>query len=422
MSAYPEMAQITHQAHNCNRDLAATIPTELRSNRRTLLTSTRWLALITGFCAAIGACTEPPEAPKPSTAPVYQSERLQFPAQHPQLKLLKLEPARPAQMEKIELPARIVWNEEKTQRVYSAFAGRVSAIHADLGQQVTAGQVLARLSSPEFGAAQAEARRAQTDLSLASQTHERHKKLFEIGVVARKELDQSAAELQRAEAEFERSQNRIKIYETQTQVNLDLALRSAIPGVVVERNINPSQELRPDLAQTPLFVVTDPTNLWVQIDAQERDLAYVKPGNLLEVRVPSLGERVYPARLAVIGEQIDPITRSIKLRAVVSNLDRSLNSEMLAKAAYQKHIVGLLEVPSAAVFLKDRQHAVFIAINATTFELREVEVAELGTSRTIIRSGIKEGESVVVQNALLLSREIKFAEDSIKANQVKNKP
>ncbi|NCX22144.1 MAG: efflux transporter periplasmic adaptor subunit, partial [Betaproteobacteria bacterium] len=76
--------------------------------------------------------------------------------------------------------------------------------------------------------------------------------------------------------------------------------------------------MRPDLAQTPLFVLSDPSSLWVQIDAQERDLAYFKPGSMLEIRVASLGERVYPARLAVIGEQIDPITRSIKLRAVVN--------------------------------------------------------------------------------------------------------
>ncbi len=422
MSACLEMARKAHQSKQAYRDLSARIPATLRCHHRAFLASAQRLVVLGCFCAAIAACTEALEAPKPSNSPIYQSGRLEFPEQHPQLKLLALASARPAQMEKIELPARIVWNEERTQRVYSAFAGRVSAIHADLGQQVSAGQVLARLSSPEFGAAQAEAKRAQTDLSLANQTHERQKKLFEIGVVARKELDQSAAELQRAEAEFERSQSRIKLYEPQAQVNLELALRAAISGVVVERNINPSQELRPDLAQTPLFVLSDPSSLWVQIDAQERDLAYFKPGSMLEIRVASLGERVYPARLAVIGEQIDPITRSIKLRAVVNNVDRSLKSEMLAKAIYPKQSVGLLEVPSTAVFLKGRQHAVFIALNATTFELREVEVAELGASRTILRSGIKEGESVVVQNALLLSREIKFAEDSVKANQAKNKP
>jgi len=371
---------------------------------------------------ALASCTEQTETPKAPSSPVYQRGGLHYPEQHPQLKLLALSPVRQAQVEKIELPARLVWNEEKTQRVYSAFSGRVGVISVDLGQQVSTGQVLAKLSSPEFGAAQSEAQRAQADLSLARQTNERQQKLFEIGVIARKELDQSNAELKRNEAAFELAQNRIKIYENPSAINLELALRAALNGVVVERNINPSQELRPDLNQAPLFVISDPTSLWLQIDAQERDLASLSPGSAIDVKVSALGERVYPARLSVVGEQIDPVTRSIKLRAIVSNLDRSLKSEMLAKAVYQKQSKGLLEVPSAAVFLRGKQHAVFVAVSSASFELREVDVAELGTDRTLIRTGLQEGEQVVTQNALLLLREIKFAEDSSNVNPMKGKP
>lgn len=371
---------------------------------------------------ALASCTEQTETPKAPSSPVYQRGGLHYPEQHPQLKLLALSPVRQAQVEKIELPARLVWNEEKTQRVYSAFSGRVGVISVDLGQQVSTGQVLAKLSSPEFGAAQSEAQRAQADLSLARQTNERQQKLFEIGVIARKELDQSNAELKRNEAAFELAQNRIKIYENPSAINLELALRAALNGVVVERNINLSQELRPDLNQAPLFVISDPTSLWLQIDAQERDLASLSPGSAIDVKVSALGERVYPARLSVVGEQIDPVTRSIKLRAIVSNLDRSLKSEMLAKAVYQKQSKGLLEVPSAAVFLRGKQHAVFVAVSSASFELREVDVAELGTDRTLIRTGLQEGEQVVTQNALLLLREIKFAEDSSNVNPMKGKP
>jgi len=371
---------------------------------------------------ALASCTEQTETPKAPSSPVYQRGGLHYPEQHPQLKLLALSPVRQAQVEKIELPARLVWNEEKTQRVYSAFSGRVGIISVDLGQQVSTGQVLAKLSSPEFGAAQSEAQRAQADLSLARQTNERQQKLFEIGVIPRKELDQSNAELKRNEAAFELAQNRIKIYENPSAINLELALRAALNGVVVERNINPSQELRPDLNQAPLFVISDPTSLWLQIDAQERDLASLSPGSAIDVKVSALGDRVYPARLSVVGEQIDPVTRSIKLRAIVSNLDRSLKSEMLAKAVYQKQSKGLLEVPSAAVFLRGKQHAVFVAVSSASFELREVDVAELGTDRTLIRTGLKEGEQVVTQNALLLLREIKFAEDSANVNPMKGKP
>lgn len=381
----------------------------------------KYLALLL-VTIALASCTEQTETPKAPSSPVYQRGGLHYPEQHPQLKLLALSPARQAQVEKIELPARLVWNEEKTQRVYSAFSGRVGIISADLGQQVSTGQVLAKLSSPEFGAAQSEAQRAQADLSLARQTNERQQKLFEIGVIARKELDQSNAELKRNEAAFELAQNRIKIYENPSAINLELALRAALNGVVVERNINPSQELRPDLNQAPLFVISDPTSLWLQIDAQERDLASLSPGSAIDVKVSALGDRVYPARLSVVGEQIDPVTRSIKLRAIVSNLDRSLKSEMLAKAVYQKQSKGLLEVPSAAVFLRGKQHAVFVAVSSASFELREVDVAELGTDRTLIRTGLKEGEQVVTQNALLLLREIKFAEDSANVNPMKGKP
>jgi cobalt-zinc-cadmium efflux system membrane fusion protein len=381
----------------------------------------KYLALLL-VTIALASCTEQTETPKAPSSPVYQRGGLHYPEQHPQLKLLALSPVRQAQVEKIELPARLVWNEEKTQRVYSAFSGRVGIINVDLGQQVSTGQVLAKLSSPEFGAAQSEAQRAQADLSLARQTNERQQKLFEIGVIARKELDQSNAELKRNEAAFELAQNRIKIYENPSAINLELALRAALNGVVVERNINPSQELRPDLNQAPLFVISDPTSLWLQIDAQERDLASLSPGSAIDVKVSALGDRVYPARLSVVGEQIDPVTRSIKLRAIVSNLDRSLKSEMLAKAVYQKQSTGLLEVPSAAVFLRGKQHAVFVAVSSASFELREVDVAELGTDRTLIRTGLKEGEQVVTQNALLLLREIKFAEDSANVNPMKGKP
>ena len=381
----------------------------------------KYLALLL-VTIALASCTEQTETPKAPSSPVYQRGGLHYPEQHPQLKLLALSPVRQAQVEKIELPARLVWNEEKTQRVYSAFSGRVGIISVDLGQQVSTGQVLAKLSSPEFGAAQSEAQRAQADLSLARQTNERQQKLFEIGVIARKELDQSNAELKRNEAAFELAQNRIKIYENPSAINLELALRAALNGVVVERNINPSQELRPDLNQAPLFVISDPTSLWLQIDAQERDLASLSPGSAIDVKVSALGERVYPARLSVVGEQIDPVTRSIKLRAIVSNLDRSLKSEMLAKAVYQKQSKGLLEVPSAAVFLRGKQHAVFVAVSSASFELREVDVAELGTDRTLIRTGLQEGEQVVTQNALLLLREIKFAEDSSNVNPMKGKP
>src|SRR2546427_9550270 len=65
---------------------------------------------------------------------------------------------------------RSVWNEDVTVRIFSPFAGRVVNVAIDAGQPVRPGDVLATIASPDFGQAQADARRAATDLALAERT------------------------------------------------------------------------------------------------------------------------------------------------------------------------------------------------------------------------------------------------------------
>ena len=88
------------------------------------------------LCAALAlpGCQQasaPPAEPEP-TPPVLQAGQLHYASNHPQLALLAVTEARPASVLRVELPARLVWNEERTQRIVPAFAGRVAAIRADL--------------------------------------------------------------------------------------------------------------------------------------------------------------------------------------------------------------------------------------------------------------------------------------------------
>ena len=75
---------------------------------------------------------EAPSKP-PAPQPIVQGQQLRFPAGHPQLALLSTVEARAAEKVTIDLPARLVWNEERTQRIYPAFAGRVARINTDIG-------------------------------------------------------------------------------------------------------------------------------------------------------------------------------------------------------------------------------------------------------------------------------------------------
>jgi cobalt-zinc-cadmium efflux system membrane fusion protein len=362
--------------------------------------------------AALTACHDKAEPVAGTPMPIIQNNQLRYPAGHPQLPLLVSTAATAAKAIAVELPARLVWNEEKTQRIYPAFAGRVTHITADVGQAVGAGQVLAQLASPEFGAAQADTSRAVADATLARQALARQRELFEAGVVARKDLEQAEAEAARAQAEVARAQARTSLYGSAAGVNQQLGLRSDVRGVVVERNLNPGQEVRPDGAGPALFVVSDPSTLWVQIDAHEADVADLRPGAKVNLVLPSLPELKLEATISAVTDQIDPTTRTIKVRATVANPKRLLKSEMLATVQYQRHVGNSIEVPASAVFLRGTQHYVFVQSQPGVFEPRDVKVAHEGANKVLLSEGLKEGEQVVSQNGLLLSRELRIAQDS----------
>ncbi len=361
------------------------------------------------------ACQDKTEPVAAAPMPIIQNKQLRYPAGHPQLPLLVSTAAVVAQNVAVELPAKLVWNEEKTQRVYPAFAGRVTRISADVGQAVKAGQVLAELASPEFGAAQADTSRAQADANLARQAVQRQRELFEAGVVARKDLEQAEAEAARAQAEVARAQARTSLYGGSTGVNQQLGLRSDMAGVVVERNLNPGQEVRPDSGSTPMFVVSDPSVLWLQIDAHEADVADLRPGAKVKLVVPTLADQTFEALITAVTDQIDPNTRTIKVRAKVNNPQRLLKNEMLAKVRYERRVDTAVEVPATAVFLRGNQHYVFVQSQPGVFEPRDVKVSYEGAQRVQLNAGLKEGELVVSQNGLLLARELRIAQEAAHA-------
>ncbi len=376
------------------------------------------LALTLCAAALLQGCSKAstPDAQAEAAPPIVQSGQLRFPAGHPQLALLTVAEARPAKELVVDLPARLVWNEERTQRVYPAFAGRVSAIRADLGQTVKAGAPLALLASPDFGQAQADTAKAHADQQLAQQALARQRELFEAGIVARKDLEQAEADAARARAESARAAARTSLYGGSTAVNQQLAITAGINGVVVERNLNPGQELRPDQSGpgTPaLFVVTDPSSLWVQIDAREGDLASLRPGDSFTLQVPSYPGETFTGRVTATADAIDPTTRTLKVRGLVPNADRRLKAEMLATARVNENRSGGVVVPAEAVTLTGTTHTVYVQREAGVFEPRTVTLGHEGPRDAIIATGLAAGEKIVTQNVLLLARQFQMiAEDT----------
>jgi len=354
--------------------------------------------------AACGGPNGETEAPQP----LLKDGRVVFPQGSPQLAAFPTEAARVGGPQQMRLTGRLAWDEERTVRLFPSFAGRVEKILVKQGESVKQGQALAMLASPDFGQAQADARRARADFALAEKNLARLRELNAHGVAARKDVQGAEADYTRAESELQRAIERVKLQGGSSEaVDQMLALRSPIAGVVVERNINPGQELRQDLqlANSPaMFVVTDPTRLWVLLDATERELADIRVGAPLALSAGVYPGETFAARVDAVSDFVDPTTRTIRVRGSLANRDRRLKGEMFVTAELQGKSLAAVQVPAKAVFLVGEQHFAFVEEAPGRYARVELKVDGERGGMVGILSGLAPGQRVVTEGGLFLDR------------------
>lgn len=346
-----------------------------------------------------------PAADAPAADPTISGDHISFPENGSKLTGIHSTPVEMQPVPLNRLNGRITWNEDRTVRVYTPFTGRVERILVQAGQTVTRGQALAVIASPDFGQAQADARRAESDHALAEKNLQRMRELEQNGVAPRKDLQTAEADAARTRAEFERARKRLAMYgSTSTGVDQTYTLTSPIAGTVVERNINPGQELRPDQTNPPLFVVTDPTTLWAQFDASERDLALLRPGKTIAVRSPAWRDEEFSARVEAMSDFLDPATRAIKIRARLDNTARKLKGEMFVTADIDADGAKELLVPAKAVYFQNEKNYLFIDEGNGRYLRREVKTGDVRRNLVEILAGLNEGEKVVTEGSLMLQQ------------------
>ena len=364
-----------------------------------------WIALLAVVLTA--GCDNVGKKPEAVHARV-EGNKVLFAPDAAQLQTIKSETAQPAKPATLRISGRLVWDEGRTVRVFPPFAGRVERILADPGTVVKPGQALAVLASPEFGQAQLEARRAASEFALAEKNQARLRELLAGGVAPRKDLQTAEAEYARAEAELQRAQKRISLYGgNAAAVDQSFTLKSPIAGTIVERNINPGQELRSDLmlSNSPaMFVITDPSRLWVQLDASERDLPHLKRGQALRLRSSPYPETAFGATVDVISDFVDPLTRVVKVRGSVDNRARKLKGEMFITAEIDIGSKPGVQVPSKAVFLAGDKFYAFTEDAPGTYSRVEVKTDGSASGSVDVVAGLVPGQKVVVEGSLLLQR------------------
>jgi len=284
--------------------------------------------------------------------------------------------------EEITAPGRIAFDDSKVARVFSPVSGRVSRIHAQIGARVRKGAPLVTLDAPDAGGATADAGKAEVDLTAADR-------------------------------ELARARERVRLLRGRGAAGRgqEFTLRSPIDGEVIARNVTPGMEVAGQAAggtSAELFTVGDIDRVWAVADLFEMDLAKIKPGAVVAVRVVAWPDRVFPGRIDWISKVLDPASRSVRIRAVLENGEHELLPEMTASVAIAMPAPLALALPRTAL-LRLGEQTFFFNETATTenglfrFEERRVRVESDDADPVVVLSGLGRGEQVVVSGSLLVS-------------------
>ena len=282
-------------------------------------------------------------------------------------------------------------------------AGRVTQVLADIGQAVKAGQALAYLDAPDLGQARADLLTAQAESTRKAREMARSHMLFDGGAISRRDLEGAQADAAGAGAELERA--RLRLRNLGSGAGDALALTSSVSGYVIDRQINPGQQV--GAGQTPLYTVSNPRTLWLFLDVPEASSSRARIGEAVEFDVPAWPGRRFTGKITQIGLAVDPATRRVQVRAEVGNPDLALKPEMYARARLVTDDGRrAIKVPNAAIFESGMKNYIFRVEAPGRFRRVPVEVGERGDSFSYVTSGIRDGERIVGEGALLLNAQL----------------
>jgi len=307
------------------------------------------------------------------------------------------------------VPGQVIPNEDRTARLGATVRGRVIAVRVRPGDRVSAGRVLVTLQSPEAGMAQSDVEKARAQASYARSARERAERLLSLKAIPQQDYDRAIADDELASAELRRARSVAEQIGAAASATGEIAIRSPLNGVVLARTAVPGAVIE---AGTPLIVVTDPSTLWLSIDAPENLASLFRIGTQLRFTVPAYPADTFSARIDAVGAGLDPSTRTLPIRGVIRNHGDRLKPEMLASVSAQGGgVMSAPSVPEDAVQVLDGKSVVFMAhpdsMGGAHFVPRKVQLGPRSGGRIAITQGLAAGDLVVTRGALAVKAQIK---------------
>lgn len=279
---------------------------------------------------------------------------------------------------------------------------QVTGVLVKPGQAISQGQTIITLDSSDYqaGVQQAEAalRLAEINLETAITNLERMEKLYEAGAISTQQLEAAQSGMESAQAGVEQASAALSM--AQTQIN-NCMITSPISGVVGTVNVSVGDMASPS---SPVAVVSNTSQLEIEILASETDINYINEGEEAEIFIKAVSTEPFKGQVESVSVVPDPMKRSYSVKISLPNEDGNIKSGMFAEvniATESKK--GVLCVPASAVIPKGNRTIVFTVDEENRAREREVKVGIENSKYVEIVSGIKEGEVVITKGNTLVT-------------------
>jgi membrane fusion protein, heavy metal efflux system len=330
--------------------------------------------------------------------------------------VMTVEAARVAS-EVVVAPGKIEADPSLVSKVALPVAGRVTRVMVRLGDAVSRGAPLLTIESPEIGATVSAYRQAQARVSetRAAQTKAdadlaRARDLFENRAIAQKDVlaAQSAAvqakgDVTQAESAVAEARKKLEIFGLQPEsADQTTTVRAPVGGKVLDLTVV-AGEYRSDTT-APLMTIADLSSVFMAADVPETEIRLIRPGIDVGVTLAAYPGEAFHATVSRVADTVDPQTRTIKVRSTMSNPNGRLRPEMFGQIQYAADFQLLPVVPTSAIIHDDERTQVFVEEGRGRFRPVPVVLGNKNGGVVAVTRGLKPGDRVVVDGAMLLVR------------------
>ena len=311
-----------------------------------------------------------------------------------------------------DYPAHVAVDPSRTSRLGAPLSGRVVQVFVELGESVREGQSLFTVSSGDVADLQATREKSRLDQALATKNLDRIRATVDLRALAQKELVSAEQQERQAELAFRLADSKLASLRISTKDDHEYIVTSPRNGVVVEKNISRDQQV--DATGGALVSVADLSSVWVVADLFESQTLDVRPGAVARVTTPSAPDLALEGRVEQVSAVADPERHTIPIRIRLANSSGHLRPNVFARVRFRLASSGAeLVVGSSAIVSDGEKQYVYVEEGTGHFVRRPVIVGATHENHTAILSGLKQGQRVVEEGAILLDNQLSVNEQPL---------